>query len=76
MWTTMKYSIGMTMIHMEATKQQSTEHIIMNQSRQQAQFDDSCCPLGCCVSSQEADVTFKVQYQKWLRVRVVIVDLR
>ena len=67
MWTTMKYSIGMTMIHMEATKQQSTEHIIMNQSRQQAQFDDSCCPL---------DVTFKVQYQKWLRVRVVIVDLR
>ena len=35
-------------IRMEATKQQSTEHILMNQPRQQAQFHDSYCPLRVC----------------------------
>ena len=50
---------GITVIRMEATKQQSTEHIIMNQPRQQAQFHDSCCPLGCCFSPL-ADSSFRV----------------
>ena len=55
-----QYSLifGITMIHMEATKQLSREQIIMNQPRQQTQLDDSCCPLGCCFSPQ-ADSSFR-----------------
>ena len=51
--------IGITVIHMEASKQQSAEHIIKNQPRQQTQFDDSCYPLGCCFSPQ-ANSSFRV----------------